>query len=135
MVTLETPVFVSEVVDVFHDPENKIIHIQWKRFADSKQFRDALNLGLEKVMDYGITGWLGNLKHMESILPADEEWASKHWFPKLAQTSIKKMAIVTSLDYFNNVAVKRIMNTAEPVIGFETRYFVDPQDARDWLAL
>ena len=88
---------------------------------------------LEKVNEHEITGWLANLKHMESILPADEEWAVKNWFPKIARTGLKKMGIVTSLDFFNNVAVKRIMNTAEPVIGFETRYFVDPQDARDWL--
>ena len=135
MVTLETPVYTSESVDIFHDPEHRILHMQWKRFADSNQFREALLFGLDQVNTHQISGWLGNLKHMESILPADEEWASKSWFPLLAKTSLRKMAIVTSLDYFNNVTVKRIMQTAEPLIGFETRYFVDPQDARDWLSL
>jgi hypothetical protein len=133
MITLEQPVYTSEVVDILKDDDRHILHMQWKRFADSKQYRDALMMGFEKVKEHDLTGWLGNLKHMESILPADVEWTSKTWFPLLAQTHIKKMAIVTSLDHFNNVAVKRIMENAEPVIGFQTKYFVDVNDARDWL--
>jgi len=134
MVTLETVLFTSDVVDIFHDTDNHYVHIQWKRFADSNQFRKALEFGYDQVVEHNMTGWLGNLKHMESILPVDEEWAANVWIPKLAKTGVAKMAIVTSLDFFNNVAVKRIMQTADPVINFETRYFVDLQDARDWLS-
>lgn len=133
MITLERPLYTSEVVDIFLDEEHKLVHLKWKRYADSRQFREALTMAMEFVKQYHLEGWLGNLKQMESILPADQEWSYKIWFPELAKTSLKKMAIVTSLDYFNNVAVKKIMDNAEPHLVFETRYFVDQSDARAWL--
>ena len=88
---------------------------------------------MQAVRELQVENWLGNLKLMESILPADEEWASHTWFPQLAESPLRKMAIVTSLDYFNNTSVKRIVTSAVPIINFETRYFVDVIPAKEWL--
>ncbi|MDQ3051860.1 MAG: hypothetical protein M3Q95_13300 [Bacteroidota bacterium] len=125
--------FDSEFLAIYHEPEARLIHLKWKGFASSDNFRDGLNIALEAVKEHGIENWLGNLKLMESIQPADEEWASMVWFPQIAVSSLRKMAIVTSLDYFNNTSVKRIVNSAVPVINFETRYFVDVVPAKEWL--
>lgn len=125
--------FDREFLAIYHEPESRLIHLKWKGFASSDNFRDGLNFALDAVKEHQIENWLGNLKLMESIHPADEEWASIEWFPKIAATSLRKMAIVTSLDYFNNTSVKRIVNSVVPVINFETRYFVDIIPAKDWL--
>jgi len=126
-------VFDKEFLAIYHETENKLLHLKWKGFASSEDFRDGLIFALEAVKDFQIEHWLGNLKQMESIHPADEEWASQVWFPQIAETSLRKMAIVTSLDYFNNTSVKRIINTIVPKLNFETRYFVDVIIAKDWL--
>ena len=133
MLTLDAILFDQDYLKISHDPDSRILHLQWKRYATSEQYRDALNFSMQKVIDHGIEGWLGNLKNMESIGPSDADWSSNIWFPQLATTTLKKMAIVTSLDYFNNTVVRKIMDAAEPVIRFETRYFVDAADALDWL--
>jgi hypothetical protein len=123
----------KEYLSIQYISEQKLIYLVWKRFATSAQFREGLNFALETVKENGIELWLANLKLMEVIAPADEEWASHTWFPLLGKSTIRKMAIVTSLDYFNNTSVKRIVSTAVPVLNFETRYFIDVTDAREWL--
>ena len=131
--TLDAVLFDTDYLKVTHDPDHKVLHLQWKRYASSEQFRDALNFALDRVKEFEITGWIGNLKNMEVIAPADADWSSNIWFPEIAKTGLKKMAIVTSLDYFNNTVVKKIMEAAQSVIPFETRYFVDISEAREWL--
>ena len=101
--------FERDYLTIFLKPEKSQIKLKWKKFATSEQFRDGLNTALEAVREHGIKNWLANLKNMEVILPADEEWATNEWFPKIATAGLEKMAIVTSLDYFNNVSVKRIV--------------------------
>lgn len=133
MMIVKEILFDKEFLSISYEPEYKLIHLKWKGFATSNQFRDGLNFALEAVRDHQAENWLGNLKLMESIHVADEEWASQIWFPQIAKSSLRKMAIVTSLDYFNNTAVKRIVNTVVPIMGFETRYFVDVIPAREWL--
>jgi hypothetical protein len=126
--------FERDYLTIFLKPEKSQIKLKWKKFATSEQFRDGLNTALEAVREHGIKNWLANLKNMEVILPADEEWATNEWFPKIATAGLEKMAIVTSLDYFNNVSVKRIVASSQPIITFETRYFVDLDDAETWLS-
>ena len=131
--TIADTIFDKEFLTIYYEQEHKLLHLKWKGFANTDQFRDGLNFALEAVIEHHVENWLGNLKLMETILPNDEEWASTVWFPKIAHSSIKKMGIVTSLDYFNNTSVKRIVNAVVPVINFETRYFVDVDQAKQWL--
>lgn len=133
MKTIDDVVFDKSFLTIYHKPEHKLVHLQWKDFATSLQYREGLNYALELVKEHGIENWLANLKLMQVILSSDEEWTSEIWYPLLAKTAIKKMAIVTSLDFLNNSAVKRIVTRSEPVINFETRYFVDFNEADSWL--
>lgn len=126
-------IFDQNHLTIFHKPELKQIHLKWKGFATSAQFREALEIALEVVKERGVENWLGDLKHMQMIHPQDEDWATNSWFPAIAATGLKKMAIVTSLDYLNNNSVKRMVNTTSPRFNFESRYFVDAEQAAQWL--
>ena len=126
-------VFDKDFLTISFDPQHKLVYLKWKGYASSENFREGLNYALDIVKDHNAENWLGNLKLMEAIHPLDEEWAIQNWFPQIANTTLRKMAIVTSLDYFNNTSVKRIVNTVVPSICFETRYFVDTIPAREWL--
>lgn len=131
--TIDDVVYDKTYLTIYHKAEEKLIHLQWKGYTTSEQFRDGLNTALELVREHDIQNWLGNLKLMQVILSSDEEWAGTEWYPLIAKTNLKQMAIVTSLDYFNNTVVKRIVEKSEPMINFETRYFVDLNEAFDWL--
>lgn len=133
MMTVKDVVFDKSFLTVFFNEEESLIHLRWKGYATSEQFREGLMFALETVNSNQIENWLGNLKMMQMIQAADEEWTSRVWYPLITQSSLKKMAIVTSLDFLNNAAVRRIVNASADEISFETRYFVDVSDAHIWL--
>jgi len=131
--TIEDILFDKSYLTIFHIPEERLVYLKWKGYASTDQYREGLNFALDIVRDQKVENWLGDLKLMEMILPLDEDWATKVWYPLISQTSLKKMAIVTSLDFLNNAAVKRIVSTTADSTGFETRFYVDVEDARLWL--
>jgi len=131
--TIDDVLFDKSYLTISHKAEEKLIHLKWKGFTTSEQYREGLNFALEYVRENQIENWLGNLKMMEIILPADEEWTMKVWNPMITASPIRKMAIVTSLDYLNNAAVKRIVSPYTENSNFETRFFVDVSEARSWL--
>jgi hypothetical protein len=110
-----------------------MVRFKWKGYASSEQLREGLSKVLDIVINEHSLLLLADLKHMQSISPADEEWIIKEWFPKIVLTGIKRLGIVTSLDYFNNTSVNRIMRSIQPLVTFETEYFVDSSDAFKWL--
>ena len=126
-------IYDKDFLTIFLKPELKQIHLKWKGYAASDQFRDGLNAALKLVKERKLEYWLGDLKLMQLILPFDEEWTTNMWFPLIATTSLKKMAIVTSLDFLNNSAVKRMVNATAPLNTIETRFFVDASEAMAWL--
>lgn len=133
MMTVKDVVFDTTYITIFFNPEESLVHLRWKGFASSEQFREGLNFALEVVKENQVENWLGDLKMMQAIQPADEEWSTKVWYPRLAESALNKMAIVTSLDFLNNSSVRRIVNASADEISFETRYFVDVNDAHNWL--
>jgi hypothetical protein len=123
----------KEHLSIFYDSEIRMVRLKWKGFASSSQLREGLEEGLEIVKREKALFWMGDLKQMHSITQEDEEWIIQEWFPKIVLTGLKKMGTVTSLDYFNNASVNRIMKSSQPLITFETEYFVDASDAIKWL--
>lgn len=129
----ERILFDKEFLLITHEKENSLIHLRWKRYATTEEFREGLNAGLNFVNELKIKRWLANLKNMSVIKEADRNWTNEEWFPKLYKTSLKKMAIVHSQDVFNNLAVSKIMSEAKAERFFTVAYFRDAVEAHLWL--
>ena len=136
MTTLPTPIIIldTEHVVITVSIEERTIALKWKGYAPTQDFRAALEAGLEAVKEHDLRFWLADLRGMSAILRRDEQWTTSDWFPRLAATGLKRMAIVTSTDLFNQMSVDRIMDDAAAVIVFQTSYFDDPDVARLWLS-
>ncbi|MEO5569528.1 MAG: STAS/SEC14 domain-containing protein [Bacteroidia bacterium] len=130
---MEKVIFEKPFLKIVADDEKKLIHLRWINYAQSADFREGLNFALEYVRKHKVKRWLANLRDMSIIKEADRNWTNEEWFPELAKTELKRMAILVSMDFLNQSAVTRIMNKAEEVIRFETEYFNDIDRARDWL--
>ena len=87
-----------------------------------------MNVGLHQL-----ERWLADLRGMNAILRQDEQWTVNEWFPTLAKTGLKRMAILMSSDYFNQMSVDRIMQAATPEMPFAVAYFDDAEGALAWL--
>lgn len=130
---MEKQIFDQPYLSVFFEEEKSMIHLRWKKLASPDEYRTGLEFALEMVKTHHIRLWLANLREMSVIREAERNWTNETWFPKLTQTSLKKLAIINSMDYFNQSSVSKIMNRAQPILSFETRYFNDLDEARNWL--
>lgn len=123
----------DEYVTVGSEPERGLITLCWTGFAPSPVFRSILEDALMNVRLRKLSFWLADLRLMNAMLLQDEQWSSNDWFPRAAASGLKRMAILMSSDYFNQMSVERIMNDATPELPFAVSYFDDPASARDWL--
>jgi hypothetical protein len=130
---MEKIIFEKPFLKIVTDEEKQLIHLRWIGFSNSDQFREGLNFALDYVRKNKVKRWLANLRDMSIIKETDRDWTNNEWFPELAKTGLKKMAIIVSMDYLNQSSVTRIMNKAEQVIHFQTENFNDMDRARDWL--
>ncbi len=130
--TVDEILFDKSFLTIFVKPEQSTIHLRWKGLATSEQFREGFLFALESIRENQIENCIANLKMMEMIHIHDEEWATEIFYPLIAATTIKKMAIITSLDFLNNAAIKRIVKNAAAISGFETRFFIDTPEATAW---
>ncbi len=123
----------DEYVTVGSEVDLGLITLTWTGFAPSPIFRSILEDALMNVRLHRLSFWLADLRQMNAILRQDEQWSANDWFPRLANSGLRRMAILASNDYFNQMSVERIMNNATPELPFEVAYFQDQAAARDWL--
>ena len=115
------------------DLDTRTVTLRWTDYTPSADYRETLTVARDAVKKYSFIHWLADLRNMTAILQADEKWTVEEWFPSLAEAGLKRMAILTSRDFFNQMSVDRIMQDAAPVIGFQVAYFDDEPKARTWL--
>ncbi|MBK9286366.1 MAG: STAS/SEC14 domain-containing protein [Flavobacteriales bacterium] len=120
-------------VTVTADKEDRLIRLKWSGYAPSTEYRGILEDARMNVGLHQLERWLADLRGMNAILRQDEQWTVNEWFPTLAKTGLKRMAILMSSDYFNQMSVDRIMQASTPEMPFEVAYFDDAEGALAWL--
>jgi hypothetical protein len=114
-------------------PADRMITLSWTGYAPSVAYRSILNEALANVKALDLQHWLADLQGMDAIMQQDEQWTTSDWFPRLGSSGLKRMAILTSSDYFNQMSVDRIMTAATATMPLEVAYFDDVEQAKDWL--
>lgn len=123
----------DEYVTIEVSPAEQLIRLNWTGYAPSGPYRSILEEAQQNVRSLGLKRWLADLRYMDAILKLDQEWTVTDWFPRMAQSGLKRMAILTSSDYFNQISVERIMSAATPEMPFAISYFDDVDKAKEWL--
>ncbi|OJJ21317.1 hypothetical protein BKI52_12205 [marine bacterium AO1-C] len=112
------------------DGEHRIVEIIWKKFAMSKQYRDAIEVAYEAVTKYDLTGWLSDMTQAGVVAMQDQNWVIEDIVPKCIAAGIAKTAVVDSKDIFSKKYVESI-EAAYPNATAE--HFKDITSARKWL--
>ena len=123
----------DEFVTIEVSPSERMIMLKWTGYAPSKEFRAILDEAQQQVRALGLTRWLADLRFMDAILMQDEHWTVTDWYPRMATSGLKRMAILTSSDYFNRMSVDRIITASNPAVPFPSSFFDDAEKARAWL--
>jgi hypothetical protein len=110
-----------------------MITLTWTGYAPSSAYRAILDEALANVKALDLQRWLADLQGMDAIMQMDEQWTVNDWFPRLAKSGLKRMAILTSADYFNRMSVDRIMTAGTAEMPLDVAYFEDVEKAKVWL--
>lgn len=112
------------------DNEHKIIEIIWKKFAMSKQYREAIEVAYEAIQKYALTGWLSDMTNAGVVALQDQQWIKEDMVPKCMAAGIVKTAVVDSQDIFSK---KYIESLEAEYPNAATEHFTDITSARKWL--
>lgn len=127
-------VFKNKNAKMVYYPELKIVHNTFHGKPTGKQFRDALDAGVEVMKKYGSTKWLSDDRENQvQFSKEDDEWADKDWFPRMVEVGWKTWAMVVP------EAVAARMNLIEIIDkiyeqGIRISIFTNLDEALKWLS-
>lgn len=67
-----------------------------------------------------------------TMTPDIQKWTAETFFPRVMNAGCKKYALQVSADVFTQVSVEQTIEEDHQQ-SFITKYFEDPEKARDWL--
>lgn len=124
--------FDKSFLTIHWDEAAKTVIMEWKAFAQSEEFRQGLEKGLELLTKKMTGRWLADMRRMGVISIADQKWSNEDWFPRAVKGGIRFMALVMPTSVVTGMGVKNIMNQVGN-IPIETRYFDNTDEALAWL--
>lgn len=110
--------------------EQSTVEVIWKKFAMSPQYREAIRIAQEAIINYKLDNWLSDMTNAGVVALEDQHWMKEQMIPKGAQAGIAKVAIVMAKDIFSKKYIDSIETDLQ---NFTTRHFDDIESARNWL--
>ena len=124
--------FSKDYLDIYWEESIQCVIMQWKKFVKGEDFREGLNKGLELIKSKNSSRWLADMRHMQVLAVADQEWSNNDWFPRAISGGIRKMALVQPASALAKMGVKNVMSKVQDV-QLETANFDNLEDAKKWL--
>lgn len=124
-------IFEKPYVLIEYDPQKKLLIQNWKGFATSEQFREAILKSVDVFKQKNVTRLLSNTKDFSLVKKEDTEWAATYAAGQMIQHGLKAMAFIIPSSAFSQMSVKNFSKQA--VGGFQQQFFDDLDKAIEWL--
>lgn len=130
------------VIQVEHDdadtrievhPEQHLVRLTWKGPVTGAIYRATLMRLLDTVARHGLRHWLSDGRRMGPILYSDQAWTLEEFVPLLVKAGVERIAIVSSEDVLNQIAVDRMVSATASIVPYSIAFFQDPSIAQLWL--
>ena len=114
-------------------PEQRLIRLVWKGVVPGPIYRETLLRLMAISKEKGLKYWLSDGRKMGPILYEDQVWSMTELKPHMDDSGIERVAIVSSQDGLNVLAVDKIVNSTPPDAKYSIAYFEDVSMAQLWL--
>ncbi len=114
-------------------PDQKLVRLIWKRPMAGEAYRAVLERLLELVRSEGLRLWLSDGRKAGPILYDDQVWTMSTFTPRVMEAGLERIAIVSSEDVLNKLAVDRMVNATPASAPYDIGFFEDPAIAQLWL--
>ena len=126
-------VYDEEHATIYLNESKRLVETVWHGFANSEAYRSTVRFCLQVALGQKVLYWVSDRRNMKAIRPVDQEWTVQVIAPMFVRTSLRKVAVITSTDIFNQMATNAIHVKANDLITFDSRYFDDPASAYAWM--
>lgn len=124
--------FEAPYITIHWNEENKYVRMEWTKWVQGENFRDALNKGLDLLKEKKSCKWLADLRELGVVTEEDQNWSNTDWFPRALQGGINCMALVVPKKTIAKMSVNNIMAKIEGT-DLVTHYFDEVEEAVNWL--
>lgn len=116
------------------DPEYRCVVAEWKAFATSREFQDALMKALAVCRIKSAISFVNDTRKLELVSDEDQRWIRYTWAPLAIEAGVKRIAIVMAQHGLGKMAIDAMFkgrrNTGEQL---DSRIFDSVQDALEWV--
>lgn len=117
-------------VTIERDDQLKCLTQNWKGFATSEKFREAINATLNIFKQGGIEKLISNTKDFSLVKKEDTDWVAQVVIPQMVKHNLRYMAFVVPSNVFSKISVDNFKEEADKVVSI--RYFDDLNKALEW---
>ncbi|OJJ18467.1 hypothetical protein BKI52_22900 [marine bacterium AO1-C] len=97
------------------------------------QYLEELKVIIKYTREYQPKVGLGDLRDFQFIITPDlQEWIDEHLYPITQEIKLQKHAVLLPPEFVVQLSVKQALEI-NPNKVFETRFFTNEQEARQWL--
>ena len=130
---MEKVFFNQPYLQLYFNDETQMAKAVWVGFLGTAEIQTACAACLELLDQVRPYSWLADNRKMKAIRQQDQDWILTHFWPRLAHSSIQKMATLTSTDIFNQMAIENLFSKGSEHIKFDHQYFKTEIEAVKWL--
>jgi stage II sporulation SpoAA-like protein len=115
------------------DGAGATVIVEWEGWANSAEFADLLEAGVQALKDHRGSRWLADCRLQKVLIPADQERAGREWLPRALGAGLKRFAVILPASGLARMNLKDSLD-AIPSTSLEVGYFDTVEQAREWLA-
>ena len=129
------PYFSSSCATVWWDEESQSVAIQWRHFAFSPDFRQAMDKIVELLVLKKASQVLSDSSKQSVIALDDQDWSNQDWAPRALKAGYRRIAIVMPQNnIITQMSLKRVMKNVQHFqLETDYDYFNTIEEARTWL--
>mgnify|MGYP006285230187 FL=1 len=119
----------NENVKITFDQDKKRLIQEWKGFASSQVFREAIDKTCDFVKKNNVKTIISDTLQQNVVKPEDAEYAASV-IPTMARNGMKAMAFVVPENVFTKLSLDKFSHSVK---GENTKYFKTRSEAEKWL--
>jgi hypothetical protein len=119
----------NENVKITFDQDKKRLIQEWKGFASSGVFREAIDKTSDFVKKNNVKTIISDTLQQNVVKPDDADYAASV-IPTMARNGMKAMAFIVPENVFTKLALDKFSHSVK---GENTKYFKTRAEAEKWL--
>jgi hypothetical protein len=117
------------------DSAHRCVVLEWRAFATSREFQDALTKAVEVGQRRGAFSFVTDTTQLELVSDEDQRWIRHTWAPLAIQSGLKKIAIVIARHGLSKMAIEEMFKGRRTTgLQLDSRTFDSLAEALTWVA-